>query len=152
MSDLSIVPLIAAAKAIATVAHKGQADKAGNPYIGHPARVVALLKNPRSDSTVAAAWLHDVLEDSELTRDDLFAAGIDWMTINIVEHLTHAPNESAEEYFERVTGSTEAVKVKLADIADNTDPNRLALLDDATIARLTRKYAKARMLLGATSD
>ena len=138
------------ARAIATIAHRGQVDKAGAPYITHPERVVGHLHNPIA-AEIAAAWLHDVLEDTDLTRDDLHAAGVDWSIIGTVEALTRTKGQAPEEYYETIRGSYRARRVKLADIADNTDPNRLALLDDATIARLTRKYAKARLLLGAVS-
>lgn len=137
------------AKAIAVIVHWGQVDKSGAPYITHPERVAARLDKPRN-SEIAAAWLHDVLEDSDLTSENLRAAGIDWTTIATVEKLTRTPDQSPEDYYENIRESYSARRIKLADIADNTDPNRLALLDDATIARLVRKYAKARMLLGVT--
>jgi len=137
------------AKAIAVIAHLGQVDKSGAPYITHPERVAARLHDPRN-SEIAAAWLHDVLEDTDLTSEDLHAAGIDWTTIATVEKLTRTPDQSPEDYYENIRDSYSARRIKLADIADNTNPNRLALLDDATIARLTRKYAKARLLLGGT--
>lgn len=137
------------AQAIATIAHRGQLDKAGLPYITHPQRVVSYLFNPR-DQEVAAAWLHDVLEDTDLTREDLHEAGIDWPTIGIVEFLTHTPGQRLEDYYADIRASYTARRVKLADIADNTDPNRLAKLDAETIVRLTKKYAKARLLLNAS--
>jgi len=137
------------AKAIAVIAHRGQVDKAGAPYITHPQRVTTLIQTPRN-SEIAAAWLHDVLEDTDLTRDDLHAAGINWTTIAIVEKLTRTQGQPPEDYYENIRDSYSARRIKLADIADNTNPNRLALLDDATIARLTRRYAKARLLLGGT--
>jgi len=139
---------VAIAKAIAWVAHHGQADKSGAAYIGHPARVAQKLVEAKSpERVVAAGWLHDVIEDSSLTRDDLFAAGVDWSVINIVEAVTRTKEVSPEDYYSRIGQSQDATAVKLADIADNTDPERLAVLDDATIARLTRKYAKARALI-----
>lgn len=145
---------VAIAKAIATIAHTGQTDKAGNPYIGHPERVAAILTQERcSDDVIAAGWLHDVLEDTTLTRDDLSAAGLNRHVIGYVEAVTRRPDERVEDYYERVgNGSTGALKLKAADIRDNSDINRLALLDDATIVRLTRKYAKARLLLGLVKE
>lgn len=139
------------ARAIATIAHRGQVDKAGNPYIEHPARVAArLTAQKESDEVIAAGWLHDVLEDTDLTREDLSAAGVGGHVISYVEGVTRENGETPEDYYEKVQRQIGAFRVKLADIADNTDPNRLALLDDPTIARLTRKYAKARLLLGVT--
>lgn len=146
MSDEQVV----IARAIAHIAHKGQVDKSGNPYIGHPARVAEDVGNQgHSGFVIAAAWLHDVLEDTDITREDLYAAGILWNVIGMVEDLTRTSEVSPEAYYENLAGKFDAREVKLADIADNTNPDRLALLDDATIARLTRKYAKARLLLGA---
>jgi len=150
MTERDTMHTLIAAQAIATIAHRGQVDKAGNPYIDHPRRVADRIKPDRDYlDTVSIAWLHDVLEDTDVTRDDLHAAGIEWSVIVEVERLTRTPDVSPEDYYENIRGSRRALEVKLADIADNTDPSRLALLDDATIARLTRKYAKARMLLGA---
>lgn len=142
----------ALAKAIAVVAHHGQVDKGGFAYIGHPARVAnTLAARGIHDRIVAAGWLHDVLEDTDLTRDDLHAAGIDFSVINIVELVTREEGVRIEDYYERIRNSGAALDVKLADIADNTSPDRLALLDDATIVRLTKKYAKALRLLGQSS-
>lgn len=146
MTDLADDTLIAVAKAIATIAHRGQTDKAGEPYIEHPRRVAGRLTE-RSPRTIAVAWLHDVLEDTDVTRDDLRAAGIPWGVIDGVELLTRQEGQQPEEYYGLIRGNNSARIVKLADIADNTDPARLALLDDATVVRLTRKYAKALMLL-----
>lgn len=136
--------LVAVARAIAHIAHHGQTDKAGSPYIGHPARVAAyLIQRGEREEVVAAGWLHDVLEDTDLTAEDLNAAGVGWLTINIVERLTRRDGVSAEDYYAGIYESVDARRVKEADIADNTNPERLAELDDATVARLTRKYAKA---------
>lgn len=146
-----IAPQSVIAKAIATIAHSGQTDKGGQPYIGHPARVAATVRrNGERDLLVAAAWLHDVLEDTDLSREDLHTAGIDYAVINIVELVTREPGTHIEDYYERIRVSPSALAVKLADIDDNTSPDRLALLDDATIVRLTRKYAKALLLLGVS--
>lgn len=135
---------IAIARAIAHVAHKGQTDKAGLPYIGHPERVAKLLAGRgESEWVVAAGWLHDVLEDTGLDRDDLRLAGISWNTIVIVEKVTRSPNVRIEDYYAEIRLMPDANRVKQADIEDNSYPERLALLDDATVLRLTRKYAKA---------
>lgn len=149
MTDLDGYDMVVAARAIATIAHRGQTDKGGNPYIDHPRRVAARMD---THAERAVAWLHDVLEDTDLTRDDLHDAGIPWYVIGDVELLTRSQEQRVEEYYEQLAGTARARRVKLADIADNTDPDRLALIeDDATVARLVRKYAKARLLLGATS-
>lgn len=145
MAELSVHPVIAAARAIATVAHRGQVDKAGEPYIDHPRRVAERVaeRDRYIPGDVAAAWLHDVLEDTDVTADDLLAAGIPDNVVGIVRAVTRTGIQSPEDYYAAVYDWPGARIVKLADIADNLDPKRLALLDDATIARLTRKYAKA---------
>lgn len=146
------VRTVSIAKAIATVAHSHQVDKSGKPYIDHLRRVAELVARHGAD-VVATAWLHDVLEDTELTKDDLLAAGVEPKVVRFVGLLTRTAEQSPEDYYEALrVGPQGAWHVKLADIADNTNPARLALLDDATIVRLTRKYAKARLLLGATDD
>lgn len=154
MSDVmgsNDVRTVAIAKAIATVAHSQQVDKSGKPFIDHPRRVADRVAG-HSANVVAAAWLHDVLEDTELTREDLLTAGVEPQVVHFVELLTRT-EQSPEDYYEALRiGPQGAWHVKIADIADNTNPARLALLDDATIVRLTRKYAKARLLLGATDD
>lgn len=131
---------LAIAKSIAVLAHRGQVDKAGDPYINHPERVAGRFTTPEYEAT---AWLHDVLEDSDFTADDLRAAGVWPAIVTSVETLTRKKGVGAEAYYEAIAASYVARKVKLADIADNTDIRRLAKLDDATIVRLVRKYAKA---------
>jgi (p)ppGpp synthase/HD superfamily hydrolase len=69
------IPEVAAAKAIATIAHRYQTDKNGVAYIDHPRRVAERLA-PHDPQHVAAAWLHDVIEDSGISASDLIAAGI----------------------------------------------------------------------------
>jgi (p)ppGpp synthase/HD superfamily hydrolase len=143
-----VTDLITTAQAIATAAHRGQVDKAGAPYIGHPTRVAAHAVAAGGDErVVAAAWLHDVLEDTDLTADELLAAGIPADVVAAVVAVSKVAGESTEGYFARVNADPIAVAVKTADLADNTDPQRLALLEDATRERLQTKYARARQLL-----
>jgi (p)ppGpp synthase/HD superfamily hydrolase len=140
---------IGIARAIATIAHSGQLDKAGQPYIDHPRRVAEALERTTDYRPwiIAAAWLHDVIEDTDVNAELLIEAGVDRATVNIVETLTHVKGESNGTYWERIKKSSAATDIKLADIADNLDPRRLAKLDDETIARLVRKYAQARAFL-----
>ena len=143
--------LIAAARAIATVAHAGQTDKAGERYITHPARVAGALADAgHGPCPVAAAWLHDVLEDSPVTAQDLRRAGIPDNVVAAVQALTRRDGESHTDAVLRAGDDTIAVHVKRADIADNADPRRLARLDPATRQRLRTKYAHATSLLPPT--
>lgn len=133
--------LVQRAKDLAHRAHAGQVDKAGRPYIEHVARVAAACADdPEAE---AVAWLHDVEEDcADEFRNQVianFPTEIAW-AVNLMARWR---GRSADWYYERVRSNPLALRVKLADIADNADESRLALLDDKTAARLRRKYAKA---------
>jgi (p)ppGpp synthase/HD superfamily hydrolase len=144
--------VIEAARVIATAAHAGQVDKTGHPYITHPERVAAKVSALFPDApaaVVAAALLHDVIEDTPVTAAELIAAGIPAPVVDAVNAVTKREGEPVEKYFERVRSNAWAVLVKTADIADNTDPERVAQLDPATRERLQEKYARARALLAA---
>jgi hypothetical protein len=143
---LSGPALVDAARRVAERAHQGQVDKAGAPYIGHPARVAARLSD---DMARAVAWLHDVVEDTDVTLDELSALGFPPEVVCAVDAMTHRDGEERTTYYRRVAGDPLALRVKHADIADNSDPGRLASLDAATRERLAAKYATARRLLGA---
>ena len=135
---------------IALQAHAGQVDKAGMPYIEHPRRVArnaALFGRilwPQGDQTllVEVALLHDVLEDCEgWTRERLIEEGIRPSVVSIVEIMSHAPDESRETYIGRViTGGAVAILVKAADLADNSDPIRLAKLTQEEQSKFATKY------------
>jgi (p)ppGpp synthase/HD superfamily hydrolase len=140
--------LVATARAIAVAAHAGQVDKAGEPYISHPGRVAARLARPEER---AAAWLHDVLEDTPTTGADLHAAGIPDAVVAAVEALTRRRDEIPADYYARVRANPVALAVKAADIADNSDPVRLARLDRDEGVRLAAKYRAARVALGLPS-
>ncbi|WP_313812092.1 HD domain-containing protein [Glutamicibacter sp.] len=140
--------LIDLAKSIATAAHEGQVDKLGAAYIGHPARVAAHAERlGGSEQAIAAAWLHDVIEDTPLTSADLLARGISSDVVNAVLLLSKTSGQGMEEYCSGIRGNPLALLVKEADLADNTDPARTALLDQSTRERLAEKYAATRRLL-----
>ncbi|GAB6855988.1 HD domain-containing protein [Microbacterium xylanilyticum] len=132
------------AEAIARAAHAGQVDKTGHPYIDHPARVAARVQG--NAQLEAIAWLHDVVEDTTVTLDDLRREFPDEI-VDAVDALTKRPGETRQDYYARVRQNTRALQVKHADIDDNTDPARTALLDETTRARLAQKYAAAREAL-----
>lgn len=134
--------LVETACAIATAAHLGQTDKLGADYIRHPERVAARVAHLGAHIT-AAAWLHDVIEDSATSAEDLRAAGIPDDVVDAVLLLTRTSDTPSATYYERIRTSPLALQVKLADIADNLDPRRLAQLDAETQLRLVQKYAAA---------
>lgn len=144
--------LVPHAHEIAVRAHRDQTDKAGRPYISHPARIVARLARQGLDEEyLAVAWLHDVIEDSPCTVANLLAHGLPLSVVVAVEAITRLPDERPEPYYQRVARNSLALSVKYADIDDNSDPERLALLaqtDPETAERLAAKYAKARAALG----
>lgn len=129
---------------LARQAHDGQVDKAGRPYIEHPLRVMNAVEG---DELRMIAVLHDVLEDTPVTADDLLAAGCPRHVVTAVQALSRAPDEQLEHYLRRVAANPLALRVKRADIADNSDPDRLRLLDAPTRHRLDTKYRKALTLL-----
>ena len=134
------------AQALAMSAHDGQVGNAGRPYIEHPERVVGHLLNPTAQETVVA-WLHDVVEDAGITLEYLeneFGSEV----ATAVDAITNRPGETKTDYYSRVRVNPIALTVKAADLADNTDPARLELLEPNLHARLESKYAFARHELG----
>lgn len=136
-------------EAIACAAHAAQQDKAGRPYAEH-LRAVAEGVRARGggDELVAAAWLHDSVEDSVLDDGWLAAAALPQVTKDVVRAVTKRPGEEPEAYARRILATPGARLVKAADLAHNADPQRLAALDALTAGRLARKYSAMRTYLG----
>ncbi|MDO4685001.1 MAG: HD domain-containing protein [Corynebacterium sp.] len=134
---------IAKAERIARVAHAGQIDKAGAPYILHPERVARIVAGIIPDpEAVAAAWLHDVLEDTSVTSADLREEGIPEDVIRVVELMTHAPGVPVEDYVRALRDDRLARAVKAADLIDNSSPARFDALPAPLQERLRAKYHK----------
>jgi (p)ppGpp synthase/HD superfamily hydrolase len=129
---------------LARRAHEGQLDMAGRPYIGHPLRVMGRLTGERERMV---AVLHDVIEDTPVTAEDLTATGCPPDVVTAVVAISKNPGEEQTAYLARVAANPLALTVKRADIADNMSPDRLARLDAPTQARLTSKYTAALRLL-----
>jgi (p)ppGpp synthase/HD superfamily hydrolase len=142
-------PTLAEVEAIARTAHADQKDKAGRPYAEHLAAVAEGVRaRGGSDEQIAAAWLHDAVEDDVLSEDWLREAALTPRTKDIVLALTKREGEPPESYAKRIRTTPGALVVKASDLAHNADPARLAVLDEHTRARLTKKYAAMRALLG----
>ena len=144
-------PLLALTEveALARNAHAAQTDKAGRPYAEHLKAVADGVRARGGDEEqIAAAWLHDSVEDEALSEDWLREAALSPRTKDIVLAVTKREGEPPEAYADRVLATEGALLVKESDLAHNTDPARLAALDELTRARLTQKYAKMRKLLG----
>lgn len=111
------------AERIATMAHAGQVHKiTGSPYIVHPGRVAArlhTLENCAGSDACMAAWLHDVLEDTAWTRQDMAACGVPNSVLDIVFFLTHRSGENYLDYLLRLRRNPTAKAIKLADLQDN---------------------------------
>jgi (p)ppGpp synthase/HD superfamily hydrolase len=130
---------------VARRAHEGQMDKSGRPYIAHSLRVMGAL---RDEHERMAAVLHDVVEDTTVTLDDLTEAGCPEDVLAAVAAVTKQPGEDQSAYLARVAANPMALKVKRADIADNMSPDRLSRLDAETQERLRAKYESALQQLG----
>ncbi len=132
------------ARMLALEAHAGQVDKAGHPYIGHVGRVAAAVRG--DDEAEVVAWLHDVIEDCPAFAGQVqaFPASLQ----DAVRLLSRTSAADADTYYARISADPLALKVKLADIADNADEARLASLGAATAERLRDKYRRALAALG----
>lgn len=129
---------------IAREAHAGQVDKAGADYVSHPMRVSASVD---SDEAKIVGLLHDVVEDGPgWTLERLRQEGFSEAVVEAVDALTHRKGESYFATVERAKANPLARQVKLADLADNSDRTRLAVISDRDEFRLA-KYAEARRLL-----
>ncbi len=135
--------LIETSLQIALQAYAGKTDKAGREYILHPLRVMAKMK---TDLEMSAALLHDVIEDSDITADQLLAEGIPAEVVEAVQSLSKNENEDYMDFVARVKQNPLAANVKIADIEDNIDILRLVALEEHDLARI-RKYHSAWHLL-----
>lgn len=136
------------AQALAEDAHKGQVDKIDEPYIGHVSRVAAGVRDAGFGTEVqAVAWLHDVVEDTDVTLTDLIDAGFPPNVIGAVDTITKRPHEPFAAYYERVKANPTAMAVKWHDVADNAREDRLARVAPDTRERLRAKYERARLQL-----
>lgn len=128
---------------IATRAHHGQVDKLGNDYINHPTRIAAKFVDDPDLQSIS--FLHDVLEDSEVTEEELrelFSARV----VDAVVAMTKMDGQSDHDYLKQVKTNEMALAVKLVDLEDNV--SRLdQLTDSVTKVRLTEKYQNALRLL-----
>ncbi|MCR5784474.1 MAG: GTP pyrophosphokinase [Eubacterium sp.] len=128
------------AEIIAKGAHFGQTDKGGNPYIAHPMAVADLVE---TDDEKTLAYLHDVVEDTDVTLSDLKELGFSERIVEAVDAITKKADETRQEYLLRVKNNSLARAVKLADLEHNSDLSRLSLrpLTDRDYAR-REKYQK----------
>ncbi len=134
---------------IAAKNHAGDIDKAGKPHLLHPLRLMFAVNTP--DEMIAAV-LHDVIEDTDVTLEDLKAEGFDPKIVKAIDALTKKPGESRIQAASRAAIDPIARNVKLADVNDNMDLKRISDPKDKDFDRL-KEYASVRKLLiehGAT--
>ncbi|MBH0052703.1 hypothetical protein I6E74_00790 [Salinibacterium sp. SWN139] len=137
---------------IASIAHRGQTDKLGYDYIDHPARVAESFHWLNQPVEHCAAWLHDVIEDTDITATDLLKAGMLPEIVEAVVLLTRREDVADADYYEGIRHHPIALAVKLADIDDNLAEWRFRKLDYDLQVRLSNKYFHARQLLQATPE
>lgn len=141
--NCAIMNIIEKSLAIALKAYSGQKDKAGKEYILHPLRLMSKMD---TEYEMAAALLHDVIEDSEFTAYILLQEGIPPEVVDAVQALTKIDGENYDQFIDRVAGNVMASKVKLADIEDNIDLLRLDIIGAQDIERVTKYHAAWKKL------
>ena len=141
-------PTLEDALALAARAHAGQLDKAGQPYILHPIRV--MLRLPDAPARIVAI-LHDTVEDTDVTLEQLRTAGYPAEILSALDAVTRRDTESYEEFVQRSAQDPIGRRVKLADLADNMDLRRLPEVKDKDSDRLER-YQRAWSQLMAIEE
>ena len=120
-------------------AHKNQLDKSGMPYVFHPFH---LAEQMETEETVVAALLHDVMEDTDYTAEDLKEMGFDGDILDALLLLTHQDGVDYMDYVKKIKSNPIARAVKLADLTHNSDLTRLDTVDQKALER-KEKYKKA---------
>lgn len=128
---------------VAAEAHKGQTDKGGDPYFEHPKAVAAQVDNIEHK---IVAYLHDVVEDTEITLDDLSEMGFTFRIVNSVRLLTKTKMLTNEEYLKRLKTDDAARAVKIADLRHNMDISRIPEPTEKDYKRF-EKYRKSLAFL-----
>jgi (p)ppGpp synthase/HD superfamily hydrolase len=132
---------------IAVQAHAGQKDKSGAAYIFHPIRVMMRCTTPEA---MIVGLLHDVVEDTPVTFEELEAEGFPPDVMAALRLLTHASEVPYEDYIQQVKTHPIATEAKLADLEDNMDIRRLEEVNEKAAARF-KKYLAAFRALGGLS-
>ena len=137
LSDQTLDHWIAQAQAIAIQAHEGQKRTDGSSYINHPKRVADAVEARLKP----IAWLHDVVEDTRVTLEDLKKVGFPLYIIEAVDLLTHRKGEPNLSYWGKIKTNPDALAVKLADINDN--------VNDTPSEYAKQKYGRALSFFNA---
>ena len=124
-------------------AHKDQRDKTGLPYVFHPFHLAEQMQD--EDSTVLAL-LHDVVEDSDYTLEDLRHFGFNSRVLTALSLLTHDPKVPYMDYVRQIRENPLATRVKLADLRHNSDMTRLDVITEFDQRRAEKYQAAIRLL------
>lgn len=123
--------------------HKDQVDKTGLPYVFHPFHLAEQMDD---EISTVCALLHDVVEDSHTTFEDLAKMGFSGEIIEVLKLLTHAEEVPYMDYVREIKKNPTATKVKIADLKHNSDTTRLDVVDECAIKR-NEKYTEALRIL-----
>lgn len=128
---------------IAYKAHENQFDKGGEPYINHPLHIAKMLN---CEDEIITALLHDVMEDTNITKKDLIDFGFNENVINALSCLTRKRNEDYFSYINKIKSNILAKKIKILDLEHNLDIKRLSKITNKDLQRI-EKYKKALAIL-----
>lgn len=138
--------LLERAVEIAVQAHHGQVGKDGLPYVLHPLRIMTRMETVE-EQIVAA--LHDVVEDSEITIEDLRREGFSEYALEAITLLTHDKEKVPyDDYVRRIKPHALARKVKLGDLEDNSNLRRLARVEEKDLERVKKYHRAWQILMG----
>lgn len=143
INSIDLPRLLEKAIALAVKAHRGQIDKAGQPYILHPIRVMSAMDSVEEKM---AAVLHDVIEDSPMNLDGLRLEGFPEAVVAAVDSLTRRPGETYTDFIARACLNPIARRVKRADLLDNLDVTRIDRLTDRDLNRMAKYHRALRQL------
>jgi len=136
--------LLERAISIALDVHRGQTDRNGRPYILHPLHIMLQMDD---EAEMIAAVLHDTIEDSEMTLEELREEGFSGEVLTAVELLTHEKESVPyEDYVWRLKPNPMARKIKMADLKHNMDIRRMDRVQESDLSRL-QKYHRAWRIL-----
>lgn len=138
-------PLTKKALKISFDAHKNQLDKSGIPYVYHP---YELACNVNSEAEVCVALLHDVVEDTDITFDDLIAQGFGDDIVDALRLMTHNDNTPYFDYVRKIKENPIAKNVKLADLHHNSTLSRLETVTEKDLERLNKYKTAIDILIG----
>lgn len=134
---------------IACKAHEGQVDRGGMPYIYHPIHLAELMYD---EDSACVALLHDVVEDSGITFEDLEKEGFDKAIIDALKLLTHNKSVPYEEYISNIGDNEIATRVKLADLCHNSNLSRLKKVTPKDRDRVGKYNIAIEYLIGRINN